>query len=129
LVEILIVVGIIGLLAVLGLPSLLKARKQSQARRILNDARLIDNAIDQGALEMGLKDGDRAFFHNDCNYRLCSCMLSYLKHHAVGSAVSTLPNDVLGNIYIFGTIGTNQVKVNPASKSALHGVGVDWGAY
>jgi type II secretory pathway pseudopilin PulG len=124
-----IVVGIVALLGVLALPSFLKARKQSQGRRILNDARLIDAAIDQGALEMGLKDGDRAYFHNNCDYRHCTCMMSYLKQHAIGSSVSTLPNDILGNTYIFGTIGTNQVKISPLSKSALAGVGIDWGTY
>ena len=58
LVEIMIVVAIIGLLAALAIPGFVKARKQSQGRRILNDARQIDAAIDQWALENGKKDGD-----------------------------------------------------------------------
>ena len=39
LVEIMIVVAIIGLLAALAVPGFVKARKQSQGRRIVNDAR------------------------------------------------------------------------------------------
>src|SRR5437764_15472526 len=58
LVEIMIVVAIIGLLAALAVPGFVKARKQSQGRRILNDVRQMDAAIDQWALENGKKDGD-----------------------------------------------------------------------
>src|ERR1035441_1419675 len=58
LVEIMIVVAIIGLLVVMALPSFMKARKQSQGRRILNDARQMDAAVDQWAMEYNKKDGD-----------------------------------------------------------------------
>ena len=58
LVEIMIVVAIIGLLAALAVPGFIKARKQSQGRRIVNDARQMDAAIDQWAQEKGKKDGD-----------------------------------------------------------------------
>ena len=51
LVEIMIVVAIIGLLAALAVPGFVKARKQSQGRRIVNDARQMDAAIDQWAGE------------------------------------------------------------------------------
>ena len=51
LVEIMIVVAIIGLLAALAIPGFVKARKQSQGRRIMNDCRQMDSAIDQWALE------------------------------------------------------------------------------
>src|SRR5664279_1137542 len=57
LVEIMIVVAIIGLLAALAVPGFVKARKQSQGRRILNDCRQMDAAIDQWALENGKTDG------------------------------------------------------------------------
>src|SRR5258708_769620 len=58
LVEIMIVVAIIGLLAALAIPGFVKARKQSQGRRILNDCRQMDAAIDQWALETGQTDGN-----------------------------------------------------------------------
>ena len=58
LVEIMIVVAIIGLLAALAIPGFVKARKQSQGRRSINDARMIDAAIDQWAIEKGKKLGE-----------------------------------------------------------------------
>src|SRR4051812_9814139 len=51
LVEIMIVVAIIALLAAIAVPGFFRARKRSQATRILNDLRHIDSAVDQYALE------------------------------------------------------------------------------
>lgn len=51
LVEIMIVVAIISLLASIAVPGFLRARKRSQASRILNDLRMIDSAVDQYAIE------------------------------------------------------------------------------
>src|ERR1700746_3466157 len=51
LVEIMIVVAIIALLAAIAVPGFLRARKRAQARRVLNDLRLIDSAVDQYAIE------------------------------------------------------------------------------
>ena len=51
LVEIMIVVAIIALLAAIAVPGFLRARKRSQASKILNDLRLIDSAVDQYAIE------------------------------------------------------------------------------
>ena len=51
LVEIMIVVAIIALLAAIAVPNFLRARKRSQATRILEDLRQIDSAIDQYAIE------------------------------------------------------------------------------
>ena len=113
LVEIMIVVAIIGLLAALAIPGFVKARKQSQGRRIINDVRQLDAAIDQWALEKGKKDGDAL---------VTSEAASYLK-------VAWSDNDVLNNAYTFSTVGTNQVRISSSSKSALQGVGIDWGAF
>jgi prepilin-type N-terminal cleavage/methylation domain-containing protein len=51
LVEIMIVVAIIALLAAIAVPGFLRARKRSQATKILNDLRMIDAAVDQYAIE------------------------------------------------------------------------------
>jgi prepilin-type N-terminal cleavage/methylation domain-containing protein len=51
LVEIMIVVAIIALLASISVPGFLRARKRSQASRIMNDLRLIDGAVDMYAIE------------------------------------------------------------------------------
>src|SRR6202163_1161039 len=57
LVEIMIVVAIIALLAAIAVPGFLRARKRSQASRILNDLRMIDGAVDQYAIETGRSTG------------------------------------------------------------------------
>ena len=58
LVEIMIVVAIIALLAAIAVPGFLRARKRSQASRIINDLRLIDSAVDQYAIENNKMTGD-----------------------------------------------------------------------
>lgn len=58
LVEIMIVVAIIALLAAIAVPGFLRARKRSQASRILNDLRMIDSACDQYSIETNRKTGD-----------------------------------------------------------------------
>ena len=55
LVEIMIVVAIIALLAAIAVPGFLRARKRSQASKILNDLRLISSAMDQYAIETNKK--------------------------------------------------------------------------
>jgi prepilin-type N-terminal cleavage/methylation domain-containing protein len=68
LVEIMIVVAIIALLASIAVPGFLRARKRSQASRILNDLRLIDNASDQYAIETNRKSGDMVGTADWTNY-------------------------------------------------------------
>lgn len=113
LVEIMIVVAIIGLLAALAIPGFVKARKQSQGRRILNDVRQMDAAVDQWALENGKQDGDAI------NTTSAS---SYLK-------TAWKSNDLLGNSFNVTVVGGTQISVSATTKSALTGVGIDWGAY
>src|SRR4249919_144101 len=57
LVEIMIVVAIIALLAAIAVPGFLRARKRTQASKILNDLRLIDSAVDQYAIETNKASG------------------------------------------------------------------------
>jgi len=113
LVEIMIVVAIIGLLAALAVPGFVKARKQSQGRRILNDVRQMDAAIDQWALEQGRSDG--AAINT-------TQAATYLK----GSWRTT---DLLGNTFTVNTVGSTQIVVSSSTKTALTGVGIDWGTY
>ena len=58
LVEIMIVVAIIALLAAIAVPGFLRARKRSQASKILNDLRMIDSAVDQYAIETNRTTGN-----------------------------------------------------------------------
>ena len=58
LVEIMIVVAIIALLAAIAVPGFLRARKRSQASKVLNDLRLISSAMDQYAIEANKQTND-----------------------------------------------------------------------
>lgn len=68
LVEIMIVVAIIALLAAIAVPGFLRARKRSQASRVINDLRLIDSAVDQYAIENSKKSGDPVDVTDWTNY-------------------------------------------------------------
>ena len=68
LVEIMIVVAIIALLAAIAVPGFLRARKRSQASKIMNDLRLIDAAVDQYAIETAKKSGDPVAVTDWTNY-------------------------------------------------------------
>jgi prepilin-type N-terminal cleavage/methylation domain-containing protein len=68
LVEIMIVVAIIALLAAIAVPGFLRARKRSQASRIINDLRLIDSAVDQYAIETNKKSGETVGIADWTNY-------------------------------------------------------------
>ncbi|HEY2328277.1 MAG TPA: type II secretion system protein [Verrucomicrobiae bacterium] len=65
LVEIMIVVAIIGLLAAIAIPNFVHSRAQSQATACINNLRQIDSAIQQFAMEKGLKSGDTITWPND----------------------------------------------------------------
>jgi prepilin-type N-terminal cleavage/methylation domain-containing protein len=68
LVEIMIVVAIIALLAAIAVPGFLRARKRSQASRILNDLRMIDSAVDEYAIENNKKSNDPVAVADWTNY-------------------------------------------------------------
>src|SRR5437868_10387708 len=68
LVEIMIVVAIIALLAAIAVPGFLRARKRSQASRIINDLRLIDSAVDQYAIENNKSSGQVVGVSDWTNY-------------------------------------------------------------
>jgi type II secretory pathway pseudopilin PulG len=114
LVEIMIIVALIGLLAAFAIPSFIKVRKQSQGKRIVNDARIIDAAINAWALELNKADGDTVDL---------TAAAQYTKSGAIN------PNDILGNSYTISTVGATQVLISATTKSALSGVSIDWGPY
>ena len=68
LVEIMIVVAIIALLAAIAVPGFLRARKRSQASKILNDLRMIDAAVDQYAIETNRTTGNTVAVGDWTNY-------------------------------------------------------------
>src|SRR5260370_18032120 len=84
LVEIMIVVAIIALLAAIAVPGFLRARKRSQASKILNDLRLIDGAVDQYAIETGRKSGDVVNTADWTNYLKKDTRLFVTRPHIFG---------------------------------------------
>ena len=68
LVEIMIVVAIIALLAAIAVPGFLRARKRTQASKILNDLRMIDSAVDQYAIETSRTSGASVAVADWTNY-------------------------------------------------------------
>ena len=109
LVEIMIVVAIIALLAAIAVPGFLRARKRSQASRIINDLRLIDSAVDQYAIETNKSSGNAVAITDWTNYLKKDTNL-----YSTGK-------DILGNDYGAQTVDSLP-KVNQTSKDALSDV-------
>src|SRR5204862_6984897 len=106
LVEIMIVVAIIALLAAIAVPGFLRARKRSQASRIINDLRLIDSAVDQYAIENNKSSGQVVGVSDWTNY---------LKKD---TNLFSTSKDILGNDYGTQTVDSLP-KVPQASKTVL----------
>ena len=109
LVEIMIVVSIIALLAALAVPGFLRARKRSEASRIINDLRLIDSAVDQYSIENNKTSGAPVAVADWTNY---------LKK---GTNLYLTGADIFGNSYGPQTVDSLP-SVPAASKAALSDV-------
>jgi len=109
LVEIMIVVAIIALLAAIAVPGFLRARKRSQATRILNDLRMIDSAVDQYAIETSRTTGFSVGVADWTNY---------VKK---GSVLYNTGNSLLGSSYGPQTVDTIP-QVPPSDYAALSDV-------
>jgi prepilin-type N-terminal cleavage/methylation domain-containing protein len=90
LVEIMIVVAIIALLAAIAVPNFLRARKRSQATRILEDLRMLDSATDQYAIENNKTSAAAAGFTD---------LKAYLK---TGTVLYATGQDIFGDSYNAG---------------------------
>ena len=118
LVEIMIVVAIIALLAAIAVPGFLRARKRSQASRIINDLRLIDSAVDQYAIENAKLTGDGVG------------ITDWTKYLKAGTNLYLTANDILGNSYGPQTVDSLP-HVPASSKTSLSDVVDDtfWSPY
>ena len=125
LVEIMIVVAIIALLAVMAVPGFLRSRKRSQATAILNDARIIDGAIDQYAIENNMV-GSAAV--------TAVQLKGYFKpaSRLYNQASSNTLNDILGGVYSLTTFDAG-VKIDTGTEGLFPDVIPNgssfWGAY
>lgn len=90
LVEIMIVVGIIGLLAALAIPNIAKNRETAQLNGILNNLRVLENSKDLWALENNKGTGDTPTPDD---------IKPYLKN-------SQMPRPVVGETYTVNPVGT-----------------------
>ena len=93
LVEIMIVVGIIGLLCAIVIPNYVRARANSQASACINNLRQIDSAVQQFCLEHGKHVGDVINYPND--------ITAYLKLNST----SQIPACPAGGVYSLNTLG------------------------
>ena len=118
LVEIMIVVAIIALLAAIAVPGFLRARKRSQASRIINDLRLIDSAVDQYAIENNKASGASV------------PVVEWTKYLKAGTQLSTTGKDILGADYGQQTVDTLP-KVATTTYNSLSDVAPDpfWSPY
>jgi prepilin-type N-terminal cleavage/methylation domain-containing protein len=110
LVEIMIVVAIIALLAAIAVPNFLRARKRSQATRILEDLRILDSACDQYAIETNKSTGDTVGWTDIQKYLKTGSVL----YNSGGS-------DMLGNPYT-GFSVDNLPKLSSTTFSKLSDV-------
>ncbi len=98
LVEIMIVVAIIALLAAIAVPGFLRARKRSQASRILNDLRMIDGAVDQYSIETSRKSGDTVGVADWTNYVKKNAILFNTGASVLGTPYGTQTVDQIPQI-------------------------------
>ncbi len=118
LVEIMIVVAIIALLAAIAVPGFLRARKRSQASRVINDLRLIDSAVDQYAIENNKSSGNPV------------AIPDWTKYLKAGTNLYLTANDILTNPY-GAQVVDSLPKVNTSTYNALSDVAPDpfWSPY
>ena len=109
LVEIMIVVAIIALLAAIAVPGFLRARKRSQASRVINDLRLIDSAVDQYAIE------------NNKSSAQPVAVVDWTKYLKAGTNLYLTGLDILSNTYGAQTVDSLP-KVPLSTYNALSDV-------
>ena len=101
LVEIMIVVAIIALLAAIAIPNFLRARKRSEATRVLEDLRMLDSATDQYAIENNKTTGANPTFTD---------LKNYIK---TGTVLYSTGSDIFGDSYGGGGTGVFTVDTLP----------------
>ena len=127
LVEIMIVVAIIGLLAAIAVPSFVRARQRSQATTILNEARMLGDALDQYALENG-KQGTSAFAFSDLTAYLKggSKLIAQGGSDAIGGSLTAAGATVGSGIHV---IAATQTALSDATGADANARNQFWGPF
>lgn len=89
-----IVVAIVGLLAAIAIPNLLKASARSQATTCINNLRQIDTAVQQFSVEAGKHVGDIINYPDD--------LTPYIRLNRQG----VIPPCPAGGTYALNAVGT-----------------------
>jgi prepilin-type N-terminal cleavage/methylation domain-containing protein len=113
LIEIMLVVAILALLATLAIPNYVRSRKRSQAVRLLDDLRAVDNAMDMYAAE----------YHRAGNEPITDADIDLLKRYIKDRThlFQSLPNDMFGNEIVMVDLKTPP-RVNIVTFNALSDV-------
>jgi prepilin-type N-terminal cleavage/methylation domain-containing protein len=93
LVEIMIVLGILGLLLAIVVPNYIRARANAQSSSCINNLHKIDDAVSQFAVEKGKKTGDPVAYPDD--------LTPYIKLNTLGF----IPACPAGGTYTVGSLG------------------------
>jgi prepilin-type N-terminal cleavage/methylation domain-containing protein len=108
LVEIMIVVGIIGLLVAIALPNFMKSRATSQQNACINNLRQINSAVQQWAMETGQAAGSPP-------PNLTTDLTPYIQLNS-NSSIPTCPSG--GNYTIYPISNVPQVSCTLSSLAA-----------
>lgn len=109
LVEIMVVVALIGLLSAIAVPNWIRARKRTQATRILDDLRELDHAVDEYAIDNSKSNGVNPTFTD---------LQVYVK---AGTILYTTGSDLFGDSYGPFTVDST-VQVPQAAFASLSDV-------
>lgn len=121
LVEIMTVVAIVGLLVAIAVPSFMRARGRSVGSMVLSDARQLDAALDQYAMENSKSQTSTVVFND---------LTPYMK--AGHKLAASGGKDSLGNDFGIGPRILDGIRVSATTKSDLSssvGGDVFWGPY
>ncbi len=113
--DLVIRVVIVGLIAfILGsifIEKMRRSRERSRGSQTINCARHLDAAIDQWAIDNGVDEGIeiplKDLAQSISPRAKCGCRLAL--------EAGQVPQDALGNPYIFGVTGPIQLDLNPAT--------------